>query len=183
MIDGSKHPLAENIRITQEVVRFARAAGLSIEGELGRIGGTEDNISVSDREASMTIPEEAKVFCDETTVDALAVSIGNAHGQYKGEPKLDFDRLEAIKKIVTTPLVLHGASGIPEDAIQRAVEIGVSKINIDTEIRLAFQRGILKAIENNPAEYDPRKILAPAKEEMKNIVKHKMRLFGSSQKA
>ena len=183
MVDGSKHPLEENIAITSEIVRFARPCGLSVEGELGRIGGTEDNISVSDKEKTMTVPEEAKEFCDRTGVDALAVSIGNAHGQYKGKPELDFNRLAAIKDIVTTPLVLHGASGIPAEDIREAVKIGVSKINIDTEIRLAFQRGVKEFVANNPNEYDPRKILGAAKKEMKEIVKAKMRLFGSSGRA
>ncbi len=183
MIDGSKRPLDENIKITQEIVKFAKTAGLSVEGELGRIGGTEDQISVTDREASMTIPAEAKRFCDETGVDALAVSIGNAHGQYKGKPELDFNRLREIKAIVDTPLVLHGASGIPGEDIQEAVKIGVSKINIDTEIRQAFHRSVKAFIEANPNEYDPRKILTPAKAEMKKVIIGKMRLFGSSNRA
>ena len=131
----------------------------------------------------MTLPEEAKKFADLTEVDALAVAIGTAHGVYHGEPKLDFERLSAIRKIVDCALVLHGASGVPDDAIKRAVKIGVQKINIDTEIRQAFTNGIKKVMAEKPNEFDPRKLLGPSKEAMKEVVKSKMRLFGSSQKA
>jgi fructose-bisphosphate aldolase class II len=182
MIDGSKYPLEENIRITKKVVEIAGAVGVSVEAELGKIGGTEDDISVSEKEAYMTDPQEAVRFVKETGVDSLAIAIGTAHGPYKGEPKLDFDRLEKISSLVDIPLVLHGASGVPEDSIRKAVERGICKINIDTDIRQAFARAVREFLEKNPKEYDPRKILGPAKEEMKKVIREKIRLFGSSGK-
>lgn len=183
MFDGSAHPLEENIALTRKVVEVAKAMGVSVEGELGKIGGTEDDISVSERDAMFTDPEEARRFVAETGVDALAVAIGTAHGPYKGEPKLDFDRLERIQRITNIPLVLHGASGVPADSIRRAVSLGICKINIDTDLRQAFTRGVHRVVTEKPGEYDPRKILGPAKEEMKAVIKEKMRLFGCSQKA
>jgi len=182
MIDGSKYPLEENIRITKKVVEIAGAVGVSVEAELGKIGGTEDDISVSEKEAYMTDPQEAVRFVKETGVDSLAIAIGTAHGPYKGEPKLDFDRLEKISSLVDIPLVLHGASGVPEDSIRKAVERGICKINIDTDIRQAFARAVREFLEKNPKEYDPRKILGPAKDEMKKVIREKIRLFGSSGK-
>lgn len=183
MIDGSKLELEENIKLTNRVLEVARAVGVSVEAELGKIGGTEDDITVSDWEASMTDPEEARIFVEKTGVDALAVAIGTAHGQYKGTPKLDFDRLAKIRELVPVPIVLHGSSGVPDDAIRRAVELGVRKINIDTNIREAFVKGVKDTLAKNPDEIDPRKILGPAKAEMTAIIREKIRLFGSSGKA
>lgn len=182
MYDGSKHPLEENIRITNEVLALARAKNVSVEGELGKIGGTEDDVHVDEKDAMYTKPEEAKYYVDKTGVDALAIAIGTAHGQYKGEPKLRYDILEEIGKLIDTPIVLHGSSGVPDESIRKAIERGVRKINIDTNIREAFVKGVHQAIEANPEEIDPRKILGPAKEEMKKIIKEKIRLFGSSGK-
>lgn len=183
MLDGSHYPFDENVAIVKKVADVAHAVGVSVEGELGRIGGTEDDISVDAKDAYMTLPEEAKKFADLTEVDALAVAIGTAHGVYHGEPKLDFERLSAIREVVDCALVLHGASGVPDEAIKKAVEIGVQKINIDTEIRQAFTNGIKKVMAEKPNEFDPRKLLGPSKEAMKEVVKSKMRLFGSSKKA
>ncbi len=183
MFDGSKLPLEENISLTAKVVEAAHAVGVSVEGELGRIGGTEDDISVDEKDAFFTNPQEALRFVESTEIDALAVAIGTAHGPYKGEPQLDFDRLQQIEEKVDTPLVLHGASGVPDDSICRAVEMGVCKINIDTDIRQAFARGVNRVLKETPDEYDPRKLLGPAKEEMKKIIKTKMRLFNCSGKA
>lgn len=182
MYDGSKHSLEENIRITNEVLKLARASDVSVEGELGKIGGTEDDVHVDERDAMYTDPQEAKYYVDQTGVDALAIAIGTAHGQYKGEPKLRYDILEEVKKVVEAPIVLHGSSGVPDEAIRKAVQLGVRKINIDTNIREAFVKGVHQAIAQNPNEIDPRKILGPAKEEMKKIVREKIRLFGSSGK-
>ncbi len=182
MYDGSKHPIEENIRITNEVLALARAKNVSVEGELGKIGGTEDDVHVDEKDAMYTKPEEAKYYVDKTGVDALAIAIGTAHGQYKGELKLRYDILEEIEKLIETPIVLHGSSGIPDESIRKAIERGVRKINIDTNIREAFVKGVHQAIKANPNEIDPRKILGPAKEEMKNIIKEKIRLFGSSGK-
>ncbi len=138
---------------------------------------------MSEEDAMMTEPSEAKNFVENTNVDALAIAIGTAHGPYKGEPKLDFDRLSQIRELVSTPLVLHGASGVGEESIKRAVQLGITKINIDTDIRQAFTKGVHHVIDAKPEEYDPRKILGPAKEEMKQVIKQKMQLFGCSSKA
>lgn len=130
-----------------------------------------------------TDPEEAALFCQETGVDALAVAIGTAHGQYKGVPKLDFARLEEIVRRVSTPIVLHGSSGVPDEAIREAINLGVAKINIDTNIREAFTNAARRIIEDNPREIDPRKVLGPAREAATQIIREKIRLFGSSGKA
>lgn len=183
MIDGSKYPLEENIAITKKVVEIAHAVGVSVEAELGKIGGTEDDITVDERDATFTDPDEAERFVKETGVDYLAIAIGTAHGPYKGEPKLDFDRLKVIKERLNMPIVLHGSSGVPEESIRKAVSLGVNKINIDTDIRMAFNRGVREFVNNNPDVYDPRKILGPAREEMKKVIIEKMIMFGSAGRA
>lgn len=183
MIDASQYPLAENIARVKKVVEVAQTVGVSVEAELGRIGGTEDQVSVSEAEAFFTDPKEAVHFVEETGVDALAVSIGTAHGPYKGEPKLDLERLSKIKELCTLPIVLHGASGVPEDAIRAAIERGVCKINIDTELRQTFTARMRQVIAEKPAEIDPRKILGPAREALQQAVEAKMTLFGSKGQA
>ncbi|MGI6488377.1 MAG: class II fructose-1,6-bisphosphate aldolase [Syntrophomonadaceae bacterium] len=183
MFDGSKLPLEENIEITNRVLEVARPLGVSVEAELGKIGGTEDDIFVSDREAVYTDPEEARYFVEKTGVDCLAIAIGTAHGQYKGEPRLDFDRLETIYNLVKIPIVLHGSSGVPDDQIKRAISLGVRKVNIDTNIREAFVERARKVMVDNPDEIDPRKILGPAREAGIEIIREKIRLFGSSGQA
>lgn len=183
MIDGSKLPLEENITLTNKVLDVARAVGVSVEAELGKIGGTEDDIKVDERDAMMTDPEEAKVFVERTGVDALAVAIGTAHGQYKGEPKLDFDRLQKIKSVVNIPIVLHGSSGVPSEAIQKAVSLGVRKVNIDTNIREAIVGAMRQVLDEKPSEIDPRKVIGPGREKAIEVIREKIRLFGSSGKA
>lgn len=183
MIDASKLPLAENIALTKKVVEAAHAVGVSVEAELGKIGGTEDDITVTDREALFTDPGEAGFFVRETGVDSLAVAIGTAHGQYRGTPELDFPRLEKIKKTVKIPVVLHGSSGVPDDAIREAIRLGVRKVNIDTNIREAFTAAARKVMEARPGEIDPRNILGPAREAAAAVIREKIRLFGSSDKA
>ncbi|MCW2277499.1 class II fructose-1,6-bisphosphate aldolase [Heliophilum fasciatum] len=185
MIDGSKHPLDENIALTNRVLAVARAVGVSVEGELGKIGGTEDDIHVDERDVFFTEPAEALRFVQETGVDSFAPAFGTAHGQYKGRPELDFARLEKIYSLVPeTPIVMHGSSGVPDEDIRRAIERGgVRKINIDTNIREQFVAGVKEAIAKNPAEIDPRKLLGPAKEKMIEIIREKIRLFGSSGQA
>jgi len=183
MIDGSKHPLEENIRLTNKIIELARAVGVSVEAELGKIGGTEDDITVSEREATFTDPDDAERFVKETGVDSLAIAIGTAHGPYKGEPKLDFDRLKVIKERLNMPIVLHGSSGVPENSIRKAVSLGVNKINIDTDIRMAFSRAVREFVANNQDVYDPRKLLGPAKKEMQKIIAEKMVMFGSAGRA
>ena len=183
MIDGSKLPFEENVALTNKVLEVARAAGVSVEAELGKIGGTEDDISVDEREAMLTDPDEAKEFVERTKVDSLAVAIGTAHGQYKGKPELDFDRLEKIKKLVKIPIVLHGSSGVPDEDIRRAISLGVSKVNIDTNIREAFTNTMRKILNEKPKEIDPRKVLGPAREAAVEVIREKIRLFGTSGKA
>lgn len=183
MYDGSKLPLEENVAMTLKVLDVARPIGVSVEAELGKIGGTEDNVVVSEREAMYTSVEEAEYFVKETGVDSLAVAIGTAHGQYKGEPKLDFDRLAAIRKVVPVPIVLHGSSGVPDEAIRRAIELGVRKVNIDTNIREAFVWKMREEIAARPNEIDPRKILGPARDAAAALIAEKIRLFGSSGQA
>ena len=183
MIDGSKYPFAENVALTQKVVELAHAIGVSVEAELGKIGGVEDDIAVDEREAFFTDPEEAREFVLKTGVDSLAVAIGTAHGRYKGVPKLDFERLAKIRELVDIPLVLHGSSGVPDEDIKKAISLGVAKVNIDTNIREAFVGKMREVLAKNPDEIDPRKILGPAKEAAIEIIREKIRVFGSSNKA
>lgn len=183
MFDGSSLPLAENIEITRQVVDIGKAVGVSVEGELGKIGGTEDDISVSEKEALFTDPLEAQRFVRESGIDALAVAIGTAHGPYRGRPKLDFARLQEIRELTGATIVMHGASGVPDDDVRQGIALGIRKINIDTDLRQSFVKAIKEFIAENPDNIDPRKVLAPAKEAMKNIVKEKMRLFGSAGRA
>ncbi|MTV49555.1 class II fructose-1,6-bisphosphate aldolase [Heliobacillus mobilis] len=182
MIDGSKYALEENIAITNRVLAVARAVGVSVEAELGKIGGTEDDIHVDERDALFTDPNDAKRFVEETGVDALAIAIGTAHGQYKGRPELDFERLKKIKSLVDMPIVLHGSSGVPEEDIRKAIDLGVRKVNIDTNLREAFVEGVKEAIAKNPNEIDPRKLLGPAKTKMSEVIREKIRIFGSNGK-
>ena len=183
MIDGSKYELKENIAITKKVIEVAHAVGVSVEAELGKIGGTEDDIVVDEKDATFTDPDEAKEFVDETGVDYLAIAVGTAHGVYSGEPKLDFERIKTIKDILNIPLVLHGSSGVPNEAIEKAVSLGINKINIDTDLRVAFSSAIKDFLKENADNIDPRKILGPAKEAMKEVIIDKMKLFGSVGKA
>lgn len=182
MFDGSHLPLDENIAKTNEIIKVAHACDISVEAELGRLGGIEDNISVDEKDARLTSPDEAVKFVNETGIDYLAIAIGTAHGKYKGEPKLDFDRLQTIKKLVNIPIVLHGASGVPEESIIKATKLGVNKINIDTDIRVAFTDGV-KSVVTTSDVFDPRKVLAPAKVGMTEVVKAKIDMFGCAGKA
>jgi fructose-bisphosphate aldolase class II len=183
MIDGSKHALEDNIALTKKVVEVARPLGISVEAELGKIGGTEDDIKVEEWDALFTDPDEAAYFSRETGVDALAVAIGTAHGQYKGTPKLDFERLKKIVAKVSTPLVLHGSSGVPSEALREAIAIGVAKVNIDTNIREAFVDACRRVLDADAKEIDPRKVLGPAREAATEIIREKIRVFGSNGKA
>ena len=205
MIDGSLLKFEENIALTKKVIDIAHPRGVSVEAELGRLAGMEE-YTVDEREAILTDPDSAKEFVDRTGVDALAVAIGTSHGAYKfkGEPKLDFERLKEIKEKVDVLLVLHGASGVPEwaiekakkygaelagakgipdESIRRAISLGIAKINIDTDLRLALMASIREVLATQPKEFDPRKILGPAREAIRNVVKAKMELFGSAGKA
>ncbi|MCR4431793.1 MAG: class II fructose-1,6-bisphosphate aldolase [Tepidanaerobacteraceae bacterium] len=199
MIDGSKHPFEENIAITKKVVEYAHERGVVVEAELGKLAGIEDSVNVSEREATFTDPDQAVEFVERTGVDSLAVAIGTSHGAYKfkGEPKLDFDRLEKITKMLPGfPLVLHGAStvlpefveacnkyggsipgakGVPEEMLKKAAGMGVCKINIDTDLRLAMTASVRRYLAENPSEFDPRKYLGAARDAIKEMVRHKIK--------
>ena len=183
MYDGSKLPLEENIALTRQVLAMSQPIGVSVEAELGKIGGTEDNVHVDQRDALFTDPEEARYFVEQTGVDSLAIAIGTAHGRYQGEPQLDFARLQKIKDLVKIPLVLHGSSGVPDDAVRQAIQLGICKVNIDTNIREAFVGEMRRIIEEKPDEIDPRKILGPARQATVKIIREKIRVFGSSGQA
>lgn len=183
MYDGSKLSLEDNIAITNRVLEMARPVGVSVEAELGKIGGTEDHVTVSEKEAMFTDPEEARYFVEKTGVDSLAIAIGTAHGQYQGEPKLDFERLKIIRELTGIPIVLHGSSGVPDEAVRQAIELGVRKVNIDTNIRESFVSAMRKVIAEKPDEIDPRKILGPAREATIEMIRDKIRVFGSNGKA
>ena len=183
MIDGSKHSLEDNIALTNKVIEAARPLGISVEAELGKIGGTEDDITVSALEAMFTDPAEAQRFVQATGVDSLAIAIGTAHGQYKGTPKLDFERLKQITALVNTPIVLHGSSGVPDEALREAISLGVCKVNIDTNIREAFVLAARQVLEANAKEIDPRNVLGPARTAAIAIIREKIRVFGSNGKA
>ena len=205
MIDGSFLNFEENVALTKRVVSIAHPKGVSVEAELGKLAGVEER-SVEEKEAILTDPETAVEFVEKTGVDTLAVAIGTSHGAYKfkSEAKLDLERLKVISEKISIPLVLHGASsvpqwivekankygaelsgakGIPEEQIKKAISLGIAKINIDTDLRLAFTATVREVLTNSPKNFDPRKILGPAKEAMKEVAKGKMRLFGSSGKA
>lgn len=177
MFDGSSMPYNENVDNTKEACKRAHSMDASCEGELGRLVGVEDEISVDEKDAIYTNPDEASRFTGDTGIDLLAVAIGNAHGFYKGEPHIDFDRLELIRKKVDIPLVLHGASGIPDNSIRKAIGIGIGKINIDTEFRYALMRGIEEYLENHPDTEKARDALAMGRKKMKEKVVEKIKLF------
>ncbi len=180
MYDGSQLPLEENIAMTKKILEVANPIGVSVEAELGKIGGTEDDVHVDALQATYTDPEEARYFVEQTGIKSLAIAIGTAHGQYKGEPKLDLERLAAIRDLIKIPIVLHGSSGVPDEAIRQAISLGVCKVNIDTNIREAFVGEMRKVMADKPAEIDPRQILGPARQATIEIIREKMRLFGSS---
>jgi len=183
MFDGSHYSLEENIKLTKEVVKAARAMGVSVEGELGTIGGVEDDISVDESHASLAKPEEAIRFYEETGVDCLAIAVGTAHGMYKGEPKIHYDIIQKVSDAIPVPVVLHGGSGVPDEAIRLSIQAGVGKINVNTENQVACTNTIREVLAGDSNVYDPRKYLTPARKAMKEVVQEKIRLFGSSNQA
>ena len=208
MFDGSKYDFEENVRLTKEVVDYAHAHGVVVEAELGKLAGIEDDVNVAEADAMYTDPAQAEEFVKRTGVDSLAIAIGTSHGAYKfkGEARLRFDILKQVKeRIPNTPIVLHGAStvipelvnmcnkyggnipgakGVPDEILHEASISGVSKINVDTDLRLAMTAGIRKVFVEDPSAFDPRKYLTPARELVKQTVAHKMRdVFGSANKA
>ncbi len=183
MIDGSHLPLEENIALTQKVVELAHLHGVSVEAELGRIGGQEDDLIVDDAEAMYAIPAECEQLVRETNVDCFAPALGSVHGPYKGEPNLGFDRMEEVMELTDIPLVLHGGTGIPLKDIQRAISLGSAKINVNTENQIMQTKKIREVLAEDTEVYDPRKYLGPGRDAIKETVIGKMREFGSSQKA
>ncbi len=183
MFDGSHYTYEENVLLTKKVVKAAREKGVSVEGELGSIGGTEDDLSVDDKDAMLANPYEAIQYYKETDVDALAIAVGSAHGVYKGEPNIRFDIIEAVSREIDIPLVLHGGSGIPDDTIKKAINSGIGKINVNTENQIVMTDKIREIFAKDSNVYDPRKYLGPAREDIKRAVKEKIRLFGSNGKA
>ncbi|WP_195576401.1 class II fructose-1,6-bisphosphate aldolase [Paenibacillus sp. 1001270B_150601_E10] len=183
MFDGSHHSYEDNIRLTKEVVRAAHAMGVSVEGELGTIGGTEDDLTVDEEAATLAKPDEAIRFWEETGVDAMAIAVGTAHGMYKGEPKLHYDIIEAVASKIPVPVVLHGGSGVPDESIKKAIAAGAGKINVNTENQVAATAAIRAALAKDADVIDPRKYLTPARNAMVEVVRGKIRLFGSNNQA
>ncbi|NRN27925.1 tagatose bisphosphate family class II aldolase [Photorhabdus heterorhabditis] len=182
MIDGSHLPFEENIRKVIEVVRFCLRYDVSVEAELGRLEGQEDDLNVSNTDSFFTDPLAAKAFVARTGIDSLAVAIGSAHGLYHGEPHLDFERLAAIREQVDIPLVLHGASGIPEAMVQQAIALGVCKVNVATDLKIAFADAVKSYFIQHPDANDPRKYIVPGKQAMQAVVEEKIRICGSAGK-
>ncbi len=180
MIDASRELFEDNIRITKSITQYAHLYGVTVEAELGVLGGQEDNLVVDAKNASYTNPDSAAEFIKRTGIDSLAVAIGTAHGLYKGKPILDLERLKKIREIVDIPLVLHGASDVPDELVRKAIELGINKVNIATDLKIPFSSAIKKYFKENPDESDPRKYLSPAKAAMKEIVKHKIQICGSA---
>lgn len=202
MIDASHHPFEENVHETKKCVEAAHAVGVSVEAELGRLQGIEDNIVVEAKDAFLTDPEEAVRFVEATGIDYLAIAIGTSHGAYKGKgrPYIDHARLEQIAARVSIPLVLHGSSGVPQwlkdkmratgadlgdptgihdEDVRKAIPNGIAKINIDTDLRLAFTAGIREVVVGNAKEFDPRKLLSKGREYLKQVIKEKFELMGT----
>lgn len=180
MIDASHHPFEENIEITSKVVDYAHAHGVSVEAELGTVGGNEDGVIGGIMYAD---PEECRKMVEATSIDCLAPALGSVHGPYHGEPNLGFKEMEEISNLAGLPLVLHGGTGIPTKDIQRSISLGTAKINVNTENQIAATKVIREILDNDKEVYDPRKFLGPAREAIKATVIGKMREFGSSQKA
>lgn len=180
MIDGSHHPLEKNIAMTGRVVALAHEHGVTVEAELGRISGREDDLVVEEAEAMYAIPEECVRLVRETSVDFLAPALGSVHGPYRAEPKLGFDRMKEIQELVGIPLVLHGGTGIPPADIQKAISLGTAKINVNTENQIACTAAVRNYLQANPEEWDPRRYLGPAREAVKESVRKKMKEFGSA---
>ncbi|GEQ23507.1 fructose-bisphosphate aldolase [Clostridium butyricum] len=180
MIDASKKPFEENISIVKDVVEYAHRYDAVVEAELGKLGGREDDLVVDEKDAMYTNPDDAADFVDKTNVDSLAIAIGTAHGLYKGEPKLDFERLKEIRSKVSIPLVLHGASDVPDELVKEAISLGICKVNVATDLKIPFADAVKKFFNENSKESDPRKYMTPGKEAMKEIVKHKIEVCGSA---
>ncbi len=174
MIDGSKYPLEENIRLTKQVVDYAKQFDVTVEGEIGAIGGSEDGVS---NELLYAKLEDCIKFYQETKVDSLAPALGSVHGLYKGEPKLDFVTMEQIRDALPIPLVLHGGTGLPDDIIRKAISCGIAKININTELQIAWHEAVMQFVKDNPLKYDPRKVIGSGESALKTAAINKIHLF------
>lgn len=176
MIDASRHELDENIRITKEVVDYAHERGVSVEAEVGHIGGSEDNITSTSTNATL---EDCLTLYENTGIDSLAPALGSVHGFYKGEPNLDFVTMEEINENLPIPLVLHGGTGIPDDKIKKAISCGISKININTDLQSVWSKAVRKFLDENKDVYDPRKIIGSGEQAIKNRIEEIITLFGT----
>jgi len=183
MFDGSKLSYEQNVSITRSVVEMGHAVGVPVEGEIGKIAGTEDHITVEEVEAAMTEPEEGLRFVQDTGVDSLAVAVGSVHRMKTKEAKLDQERIRKIAQLVKIPLVLHGSSGVMDDEMRKGIKEGLCKINVATQLNMAFVEGMRKALKEKPEEVDPRKILEVSKRLLKEVVKDRIRVFGCAGKA
>lgn len=181
MIDGSKLEFEDNIALSKKVADACKPSDIPVEAELGKVGGKEDDMSCDD--PGYTDPDDAVRFVNETGVTSLAVAIGTAHGIYKGEPKLDVERLSAIRKVVSIPLVLHGASGVPDAAVKDCIRRGISKVNFATELRIAFSNGIKEYMKDDPDVFDPKKYCAVGMKNVTELVKEKILICGCNDKA
>lgn len=179
MIDASKFSLEDNIKITNEVVSYAKKYNVSVEAEVGHIGGTEDGESSDVAYAKV---EDVLELVNETNIDIIAPALGSVHGLYKGEPKLDFDKMKEISEKTNIPLVLHGGTGIYDEQIKKAIECGISKININTDLQIAWSSAVREFLNNDSKEYDPRRIIGSGKEAVKEKIREKIILFGSNNK-
>jgi fructose-bisphosphate aldolase class II len=182
MIDASHHPLEQNIELTKSVVDAAHVLGVSVEAELGRISGREDDLIVDELEGMYALTADCVKLAKETGIDCLAPALGSVHGPYRGEPRMGFVRMEEIQKLTGLPLVLHGGSGLPDEIIQKAISLGTAKINVNTDNQIAFTSIVRKTLAEMPDEWDPRRYLGPAREAVKQSVRAKIRLFGCSGK-
>ncbi|WNQ10312.1 class II fructose-1,6-bisphosphate aldolase [Paenibacillus aurantius] len=183
MIDASHHELDRNIDITARVTEAAHALGASVEAELGRITGREDDLVVDEAEAMYAVTEECVRMVRETGIDCLAPALGSVHGPYRGQPKLGFERMGEIRRLTGLPLVLHGGSGLPEEEIRQAISLGTAKINVNTDNQAACTAVIRAYLAEHPEAYDPRSYLIPARQAIQSAVQDKIRLFQSSGKA
>ena len=174
MIDASRHELPENIAITKQVVEYAHHRDISVEAEVGHIGGTEDNITSSATNATL---EDCLTLYNNTGIDSLAPALGSVHGLYKGEPNLDFVTMKQINENLPIPLVLHGGTGIPDDKIAKAIDCGISKINVNTELQVAWSDAVRKFLEADLKAYDPRKVIGSGEKAMKEKIEEKVKLF------
>ena len=180
MIDGSHEVFEDNIAVTKRVVAIAKPMGIPVEAELGKVGGKEDDLVGV---GGCTVPSEAAEFAERTGIQSLAVAIGTAHGVYKIEPKLDVERLKEIRKVVDIPLVLHGASGLSDEAVQTCIAEGICKVNFATELRIAYTKGVREFLAVDPDAFDPKKYGTPGMANVKVLVANKMQVCGCAGKA